>query len=397
MEIILFNMSSYNEWQKGVANRNYHIFNCLLNDERVKRILSVDFLPFSFKRAVRNYLENILFGIKNKEVIYNDLTTKCFKINEKLFVFSTIDSFFFPSKVIEKINLVLNKIFKESFYPRIIWSYFPMFVDYFGKLKENLTVFDTVDNWILHPSYAKFKEKLKENYKIIAEKSDIIFTVANTLIDFYKDLGREKDVYFIPNGVNVEFFKEPTEIPKEFKNIPRPIIGFVGIIQQRVDIDLIEYLASKNRDKSFVLIGPIWPQFLKRLRKPTIDIKKLKKYKNIYLLGRKPYQKIGNYIHQFDVAIIPYKLTEFIKFTSPLKLYEYLATGKPVVTTPIPQTEQFSHLIYLAKDYREFNEKIQKALNENKKEMAQLRIKIAEENSWKKRYEEMINLIISKV
>jgi glycosyltransferase involved in cell wall biosynthesis len=177
------------------------------------------------------------------------------------------------------------------------------------------------------------------------------------------------------------------------EEIPHPIIGYIGTIQSRVDINLLEYLAQKNPDKSLVLIGPIWPEFLKKIRRPAIEIR-LKKYKNVYFLGRKSYQESPKYIHQFDVAIIPHKLDEFIKYTHSLKLLEYLACGKPVVTTPASGAEKFSHLIYIAQDYRDFNEKIQKALTENNPELVRLRLEAARENSWSLRFEKMMELIL---
>ncbi|GAI25894.1 unnamed protein product [marine sediment metagenome] len=104
LEIVMFNMSSYTEWQKGIVNRNYHVFNKLSGHKSVKRVIAVDFLPFTFKRALRNYLENILHGVKG-EVVYKDLTTRCVKMPDndstELYVFSTIDSVFSHEKVIK--------------------------------------------------------------------------------------------------------------------------------------------------------------------------------------------------------------------------------------------------------------------------------------------------------
>lgn len=397
----MFNMSSYSEWERGIVNRNYHVFKYLLNDERVKRIISADFLPFTLKRAVRNFFENIIKGPKGK-VIYRDLTTRCAQVNEKLFIFSTIDSYFSSNEVIRKLKLVLEKIsqlpnYSSAQIPRIIWSYFPIFVDYFGQLGENLTIFDAVDNWVEHPSFKEYKEKLRTNYQIISQKSNLIFTVSESLVDFFKSLGREKDVYWISNAVDVGHFQKTTEVPKDIQKIPHPIIGYIGIIQNRVDINLLEYLAQKNPDKSLVLVGPTWPEFFKKFRRPAVEIRRLKKYKNVYFLGRKSYQDSPNYIHQFDIAIIAHRLDEFTKSMYPLKLLEYLACGKPVVTTPVSGVEKFSHLIYIAQDYRDFNEKIQKTLTENNPELIRLRIEAARANSWQSKVEQMMDLIDSKI
>ena len=400
LEIVMFNMSSYVEWQKGIVNRNAHVFNKLLNHPEVGRIVAIDFLPFSFKRALRNYWQNIINGPKG-EVIYRDLTTRCVKIpntgSADLFVFSTIDSVFSHKKVIDKLNQVLGKIgvLEKT---RILWSCFPMFVDYFDKIKADLSVFDAVDNWIEHPSFVKHKELLKNNYQIIVKKTDLIFTVSENLMDFFKDLGRKEDVFWIPNGVDVNYFvQSKIEKPKDLKKIPRPIIGYVGIIQQRADLDLLEYLAERNPDKSFVLIGPLWPVYFRKLRRSAIEIKRLKKYKNIYLLGRKPYQLTPAYIKNFDLAISPHRLDSFVKYTNSLKVLEYLACSRPVVTTPPSGVERFSHLVYIAQDYQDFNKKINQAIKDDNSELREKRIEQMKEQDWNLRIKEMIRLIKSKL
>ncbi|MDD5625786.1 MAG: glycosyltransferase [Patescibacteria group bacterium] len=436
LEIVMFNMSSFSEWEGGIVNRNYHIFNKLSQDEKVKRIIAVDFLPFTFKRALRNYLENILKTKNYKSNadikvtnIYRDFTTKCVKIvglaPAEIYVFSSIDSIFtrpnflkknlggFSSHqiVIKKLNKILVKINKNQ--PektkRVIWSYFPMFVDYFSAqgrsasggngIPADLTVFDAVDNWIEHPSFARYKKLLEKNYEIIAQKSDLIFTVADNLVEFFKNLGRKKDVYWIANGVEPKHFAKEQSVLKNdpILMIPRPIIGYIGTIQNRVDFNLLEYLAQQNPEKSFVLIGPLWPVFLRKFRRPTTEIRKLKKYKNIHLLGRRPYDLTPAYIKFFDVAINPHKLDEFIKYTDSLKVLEYLACGMPVVTTPPSGVEKFSHLLYIAADYQDFNKNIETALAENQAELKEKRIQRIKEEDWDNKLLEMMNILKTKI
>jgi len=399
LEIIMFNMSSYVEWQKGFSNRNSHIFNGLLERPEVARIVAVDFLPFTFKRTLRNCYENIIKGVKGK-VIYRDLTTKCVKISgeqAELYVFSTIDSFFSHKRVIKKLNKVLDKINGQPA-TRVLWSCFPMFVDYFDKIRADLTVFDAVDNWIEHPSFKKDKGLLEKNYQIIARKSDLIFTVSENLLDFFKNLGREKDIHWIANGVEVSHFTgQETGRPKDMEKIPRPIIGYVGIIQQRLDLDLLEYLAEKNPEKSFVLIGPFWPVYFRKFRKPAVEIERLRKHKNVYLLGPRSYQLTPAYIRNFDLAISPHRLDSFIKYTSSLKVLEYLICGKPVVTTPSSSVERFSHLVNIARDYQDFDKKIKKALESDSQELKEERIRQISSQDWGLKAEEMMEHIKQKL
>ncbi len=401
-EVIMFNMSSYTEWQHGVVNRNYHVFNYLLKNKDVDRVIAIDFLPFTFKRAIRNYWENIIKGTTGK-VVYRDLTTRCVKIDRKgaeLYIFSTIDSVFSHKRVIRKLNKVFKRSSKLS---RIVYSCFPMFVDYFSNIKTDLTIFDTVDNWIEHPSFKKYQNVLRKNYKIISEKSDLIFTVSEGLKEFFEKQGRVKNVYWAPNGVDVNHFTPSiartaelnsiTDPSGQFssdverdvlKGITSPIIGYLGTIQHRFDVDLLEYLAENNPKKSFVLVGPIWQSDLKE---------KLKRHKNVYLLGRVPHSQAPNYINCFDVAIIPHKIDKFIKSTYSLKLLEYLSCGRPVVTTPTPETKGFQDVIYIARDYEDFNKKINLALKEDNILLRDKRAKRVKGESWEIKIGKMMEKI----
>ena len=396
-EIIMFNMSNWREWEKGVVNRNRHIFFALRKNPNVSRLIAIDFLPFTFKRAVRNYIEGILNGPKG-EMVWSDLFNRAVKLKKEkglaeTYVFSSIDPFFSPQRFLNKLIQVLKKINQSGDQPepsrRIIWSYFPMFVEYFDKIKVDLTVFDAVDNWLEHSSWVKQKKRLEENYKIIAQKSNLIFTVAEDLVNFFKFFGREKDVYTIKNGVDFfHFTKKIKYADKKLEKIKRPIVGYIGTLEKRVDADLLAYLAKENSDKSFVLVGPLWPTFVK-------EAKKFRKFKNIYLFGRRSYELSPYYIQNFDVAIIPHQLTKFMKFTSSLKLLEYLSCGKPVVTVPISGAEKIGHLVFLATDYTEFNKRINQALLENNDELRRKREDYAASCSWEKKAGEMIEKIKS--
>ncbi|MCD6442063.1 glycosyltransferase, partial [bacterium] len=388
----------------------------------------------------------IIKGTKGR-IIYRDLTTKCVRIDRngaELYVFSTIDSIFSNKRVIKKINKVFKIINNQSLPAdlpaeasaeegasaqagtinnpcpptcppklqqrrkprrrgeqssiRMVYSCFPMFVDYFSGLKADLTIFDAIDNWAEHPSFAKYQNILEKNYKIISQKSDLIFTVSEDLKEFFQERGRTKDVYWIPNGVDINHFAPPATttstttrsdlvvgvVDDVFRKIARPIIGYLGTIQHRFDVELLGYLAKNNPKKSFVLAGPIWQPEVKKI---------LKKYKNIYLTGRVPYSQAPNYINYFDVAIIPHKLDKFVISTYSLKLLEYLSYGKPVVTTPTPDTEKFRDVIYRASNYEDFDQKINLALKEDSPSLIEQRIERVKKETWGIKIGEMMKII----
>ena len=191
----------------------------------------------------------------------------------------------------------------------------------------------------------------------------------------------------MPNGVDLEYFQSITEISHKLKDIPKPIIGFLGILQDRIDLDIMLNLAKNNPDKSIVLAGPVWPNFPKN---------KLQEFKNIHFLGPIKYEEIPALYNGFNVGIIPYKVNEFIKSTDPMKFYEYLAAGLPIVSTYVPGIERFGNLIKVAKSPEEFNLLANEALNE-KRELTPDKLEILRNNTWQVRIEEMLGLINEKL
>lgn len=392
----MLGMSPYTDWLKGVTNRNFQVLNSLQKFDEVEQILYIDFLPFTWKRTLSHYLFNIFSGIKNRETLFGDLTSRCTKVSSKISVYSTIDSKFSDKKVVEEIKTVIKRLGFSDF---VFWSYNPMFIDLFKSLNASVNIFDTVDNWLTHPSYKNYYDRLKNNYKTISNEADIIYTVADKLKDFYAELGRNNDVHYIENGVDLDRFeKDAYDIPVDMTKIKKPIIGYVGTIQNRLDLDILENAYSKNPDKSFVMIGPTWPMFLKSLRQKSKEAQLMAKYKNVHYLGRKSFRETPAYLSCCDVMIIPHREDDFLKYTSPTKLYEFLAAGKPVVSTRGAGVDLFANLVHTASDSQEFNEKIELALKETaNQELATRRKQAAQEHSWDKRVQKMLDILQSKM
>lgn len=375
-------MSEFREWKSGIVNRNSHILHNLLKQDRIDKILSVDFLPFTKKRALRIYFQSVLKSHGGKR-IKQDLTSKLTQISDKLYTYSTIDSLFSEKKVYKKLNKIIKKIFDED-EKLLVWSYFPMFVsylDYFKNhaVKKPINIFDTVDNWTEHASFQQYKNRLQQNYKTIAKKTDIIFTVSKDLLQLYP---QNHHKYWIPNGVDIKHFEKKSD--KKMIHAGKPIIGYYGIIEKRLDYDLLKHIAQKNPDKSFVFIGWVWK---------NADVDELKKLQNVHFLGRKEYQDLPLYLNEFDLAIIPHKISQFTKSMNPIKLYEYLSAGKPIVTTKIAGLERFQDLVYTADTPEQFNQKIQQALQENNQELQQERKQAVKEHTWNHRVDEMLKII----
>lgn len=223
------------------------------------------------------------------------------------------------------------------------------------------------------------------------DKGNLVIVTAKTLFKRYQNKASGK-IFHIPNGVDLDLFSKATrEIPADLRNIKTPILGFVGVLFNFIDYDLITYLADKNKDYSVVLVGPIEPW---RTKEP---IEKLKKRKNIYLLGKKNKEKIPSYITQFDVCINPFKINEVSRSVNPLKVYEYLACGKPVISTDMESLKSdklISSEIDFAADYFTFDKLIKKRITkELSREEKMRKMQVVQNYSWDKLFRKLLTII----
>jgi teichuronic acid biosynthesis glycosyltransferase TuaH len=381
-DIVMFSMSNYAEWERGVSNRNYHVLKELSQSDRVNKILTVDYPPLTLKRAFRNQKEGIFTSLREGTVVSRSFYDKLTKMSENLYVYSNSEFFLRPEQFIEHVKKIALKL---NFGDFVLWSYFPPVMEYTRSMGQKITVFDAVDNWIEHSSYASMKDRMRRNYKIVTQTADVIFTVASEL---QKVFDNQPNVYWIPNGVDLTHYQtKHILINRDIADIPRPIIGYIGVIQERVDLDLIKYLAKKNPTKSFVLVGPVWRD---------TDKQELRDIPNIYMLGYKSYKEAPSYIQQFDIALIPHRKSEFVTSTNPMKMYEYLACGKPVIATKHAGADMLKKFVYIAKDNADFDQKIDRALEEDSEEKRKKRKEVVADFSWDRTVKQMLDLIEKK-
>lgn len=378
INIVMFNMSRYGDWQKGVVNRNYHVLHTLAKDDRVNKIIAVDFLPFSGKRAFKTYIQDQIFGDTRGTVMFGDLTSRCWQVSSKIFVYSTIDSVLRKQRIIKELKRIIAE--QEIADNLVVWSYNPLYSDYFGQFDNATYVFDAVDNWAAHSSYSDKKQMIAQNYERIADQSNVIFTVSDELRSVF---GSKPHVHWIPNGVEIGHFISETEIHDAVIGLQKPVIGFLGILQDRIDVELLESIAHNNPSCSLVLAGPVWKGFPKE---------RLDQFKNVHFLGSVAYTDIPKLYNGFNVGIIPYKVNEFVKSTNSMKFYEYLAAGLPVVSTNCPGADQFGNYVNIAHSAQEFNELITACKNVNRVTSEQ-RKNLLHDKTWKHRVDTMIDLI----
>ena len=240
----------------------------------------------------------------------------------------------------------------------ILWfdsSIFWFLLDYVNYKKSILRLadyskgFDSV-------SYNQYQKELH-----IANKVDLIIYTAKNLKEKYIEIKDKSKMKYVPNGIDLDFFKHADKsFPEEFENIPNPRVIYIGAIREWFDEELLFFTARNLSKFSFVLVGPIQK-----------DLSKLQGLNNIYFLGKKSYNEIAKYLHHSDVGIIPFDIINYkslIESVNPLKLYEYLACGLPVVSVEWDELKHINSPAYLSKTKEEFVDNIIKALNYNKRE-----------------------------
>lgn len=277
--------------------------------------------------------------------------------------------------LIASFNNQLKKYLKKDSY---IFVEHPVWKDVVFELGKYKTVYDLMD---LYSGFPEARAELVEAEEQLISKSDIVLTTADNLYEYAK--GLNKNVHMIKNGCDFQYFSNPIKNGLLEGISDKPIIGYFGAINSWFDVESLEYVIKENKDKYFVFIGSI----------NTNSIRRLYKYKNVFFLGEVDYEKLPGYLAYFDICTIPFLLNDLIKNTNPVKFYEYISSGKPVVSVRLPELEQYSEICYLYDTKEEFNDCIEKALIEEKG-VEEKRIDIAKKNSWDSRVGDILKYVI---
>jgi glycosyltransferase involved in cell wall biosynthesis len=205
----------------------------------------------------------------------------------------------------------------------IAWYYTPMMLPFSRDIDPDLTVFDAMDE------LSKFKfapTKLIQLEQDLIDRADIVFTGGSSLYEAKKD--RHERVHCFPSSVDRAHFCKARARqfdPADQEDLPRPRLGFYGVIDERFDTELLDKIAEMRPDWSFVMVGPV----------VKIAPEDLPKRHNIHYLGGKTYAELPAYLSGWDVALMPFAMNESTQFISPTKTPEYLSGGRPVVSTPV--------------------------------------------------------------
>ena len=269
------------------------------------------------------------------------------------------------------------------------WYYTPMSLAVSDHFNPSLIVYDCMDEL----SAFKFApQSLKDREKELLRKADLVFTGGYSLYEAKKN--RHPDVHAFPSSIDAEHFYKARLYsidPADQETIPHPRIGYFGVIDERMDLNLIEGIARRKPEWHIVMVGPV----------AKISTDSLPKLPNIHYLGMKSYQELPAYISGWDIAMLPFAHNESTRYISPTKTPEYLAAGKPVISTPIIDVlRQYGRngLVNIAGTPEEFVRVASLELDNNDREdWLQQVNEFLSHNSWDKTWQRMMYLVTRKL
>ena len=257
----------------------------------------------------------------------------------------------------ETLTALLDELMMSEGIERyVLWYYTPMALEFTAHLKPEAIIYDCMDEL---SAFANAPAELKLREAELLQRATMVFTGGQSLYEAKRHA--HPNIHPVPSSVDVQHFaaaRRITEDPADQAAIPHPSLGFFGVIDERMDIELLAGVAAARPDWHFVMIGPV----------VKIDPASLPALPNIHYLGSKTYQELPHYIAGWDVALLPFARNDATRFISPTKTPEYMAAGKPVVSTSIrdvvrPYGQQ--GLVRIADTVGEFVEACEAALQED--------------------------------
>jgi glycosyltransferase involved in cell wall biosynthesis len=234
-----------------------------------------------------------------------------------------------------------------------LWYYSPMMLSFTDHLDARLVVYDCMDELA---AFEKAPPELAEREMRLMDRADVVFTGGQSLYESKRRF--HHNVHAFPSSVDVQHFEQACVAqaePADQEAIPRPRLGFYGVLDERLDAALVGTLAAARPDWQFVMLGPV----------AKIHPADLPQAPNIHYLGQKRYDDLPKYLAGWDVALMPFAINESTRYISPTKTPEYLAAGRPVVSTPIADVVSRygnSGLVSIAQDTSAFELAIENAL-----------------------------------
>jgi len=278
--------------------------------------------------------------------------------------------------------LVRRAIRKLRFREVVSWFVVPHPGPLAGSFAERLIVYYCIDDYAALPGVDSAEVTQMDTN--LTRCADQVFVASSLMLE--QKLRLNRATALAPHGVDVALFRTAADarlpVVEAVRTLDHPIVGFFGLIEAWIDLDLIASIAERRPQWTFLMIGRV-----------AVDPGRAKTLPNVRFVGPQPYRSLPNWAKAFDVAIIPYRLTRQVVNAAPLKLREYLATGKPVVAVPTPEVERFAGLVRTARGTEEFIQQIESALSNDPEADRVRRMEATRSMTWDRRIGEVVEIV----
>lgn len=269
----------------------------------------------------------------------------------------------------------------------IYWNVQPSMPHIGRALKPALSLFHCVDDFSALPHWWHQPGSLLAREAESCREADVVVCTARKLVETRRK--HNPNIHFVPNAGNVELFLRSTdgatEIPADIAELPHPVVGIFGVIDFRTDVDAVAHIARQRPDWSIALVG---------LVKGDVDLGVLRALPNVHIFGKKPTEQLPGYLNAMDCCLIAYAMIDYNQHVFPLKLYDYMAAGKPIVSSDMEELRPLEgQQLAIAHSVGEWVPAIEAALAADSPERAATRQRIARSESWAHRVEEISAII----
>jgi glycosyltransferase involved in cell wall biosynthesis len=314
------------------------------------------------------------------------------RVGERLWHVSVPQIPFRRLPFVQRVNVALGKLLirralkRLGFARTVSWFTVPHPGFLANAFDEAAVVYYCIDDYAALPDVDA--RAVAEMDAHLTGQADQVFVASSLMLRAKRPL--KPSTVLAPHGVDVALFRTASDrqlpIAPGAVNLPGPVVGFYGSIEEWIDLDLIADLAERRPRWTFLMIGRL-----------AVDPGRLKSLPNVVFPGPQPYRSLPDWARAFDVAIIPYRLTRQVVNSAPLKLREYLATGKPVVAVPAPEIERFAGLVRMARGPEQFLRQIEDALaNDSDADQAR-RIEATSTMTWEARVSEVVDIVERRI
>lgn len=265
----------------------------------------------------------------------------------------------------------------------ILWFVTPHTADLLGRLGERFVVYYCTDQHSSLPDIDRAEIGRMDD--LLTRRANQVFVTSPALLEPKRALN--PTTVYSPHGVDVALFRKTMDpellVAEGARHLPHPVVGFTGLVESWVDLDLLAWLATARPQWTFLIVGRV-----------AVDVSRLKKFPNIVFTGVQPYESLPAWTKAFDVAIIPFCQNDLVHNVNPLKLREYLASGRPVVSVPMPEVDRFAEHIGIARTSEQFLIALEQAIQSDSEEKRAARTRLVAGMTWDARVDEVVSIVL---